>query len=246
MKSFDQAGIVAITRHGAELAARLAGSMPRAKLVVVKPFAASLPPVANPIQAYTGPLRAQMGRVFSTHDPIVFMISVGAVVRLIAPYLRSKAEDPAVLVVDESGKFVIPVLSGHQGGANACAEQVAAWLGAIPVITTASDVGQTLAVDILGRELGWRIEAPKVNITRVSAHVINGAPVALVQEAGAPGWWTRPTPLPSNIRLFDRFEALDTKQFRGVLWVTRRAVPSFLWDTLAERLVVYRPPPGQN
>ena len=123
--------------------------------------------------------------MFSTHDPIVFMISVGAVVRLIAPYLHSKAEDPAVLVVDESGKFVIPVLSGHQGGANACAEQIAAWLGAIPVITTASDVGQTLAVDILGRELSWRIEAPKINITRVSAHVVNGDPVALVQETGA-------------------------------------------------------------
>ena len=246
MKSFDQAAIVAITRHGAKLAGRLALWMPRATLVVAKPFAASLPQVANPIQAYTGALRAQVGRVFSTCNPIVFVVSVGAVVRLIAPYLRSKAEDPAVLVIDEAGRFVIPILGGHQGGANACAEQVASWLGAFPVLTTASDIGQTLAVDILGRELGWRVEAPKANITRVSAHVVNGDPVALVQEAGARGWWMRSTPLPSNIHLFERFEGLDTQQFRGVLWVTRRAVPSALWDTLGERLVVYRPPAGQE
>ena len=55
-----------------------------------------------------------------------------------------------------------------------------------PVLTTASDVGKTIPVDILGRELGWKVEAPKLNITRVSAHVVNGEPVAVVQEAGSP------------------------------------------------------------
>ncbi|MGF1616123.1 MAG: cobalamin biosynthesis central domain-containing protein [Gammaproteobacteria bacterium] len=246
MKSLEQVAIVAITRRGAELAARLAAHMPQATLVVANPFAPGLKRVTNPVRAYGGALRAQVAGLFAAYDPIVFVLSVGAVVRLIAPHLQSKAEDPAILVIDEAGHFVIPVLGGHQGGANAFAEGIAAWLEAVPVLTTASDVGHTLAVDILGRELGWRVEAPKLNITRVSAHVVNGDPVALVQEAGARDWWTRPTPLPSNIHLFDRFEALDARQFRGVLWVTRRAVPGALWDSLAERLVVYRPPPGQE
>jgi len=71
----------------------------------------------------------------------VFFVSLGAVVRLIAPFLKSKDEDPGVTVVDDAGQYAIPVLSGHVGGANAMAEQVAALLGAAPVLTTASDVG---------------------------------------------------------------------------------------------------------
>ncbi|PZP54050.1 MAG: cobalamin biosynthesis protein CbiG, partial [Azospira oryzae] len=104
------------------------------------------------------------------------------------------------------------------------------------------DVGKTIPVDILGRELGWQVEAPKINITRVSAHVVNGEPIAFVQEAGSRRWWTRPTPLPDNIRLFERFEDVDLAQYRAVLWVTRREIEPAVWQQLGERLVVYRPP----
>ena len=137
---------------------------------------------------------------------------------------------------------MIPVLSGHVGGANAMAEQVAGLLGATAVLTTASDVGKTIPVDILGRELGWKVEAPKINITRVSAHVVNGEPVAVVQEAGSPNWWTRPTPLPSTIHKFERFEDVDLNHFKAVLWITHAPVPEERWQQLNERLVVYRPP----
>jgi len=137
-------------------------------------------------------------------------------------------------------------LSGHVGGANAYAEKVAALLSATPVLTTASDVGKTIPVDILGRELGWQVEAPKINITRVSADVVNQQPIAFVQEAGNRNWWTRPTPLPCNIHLFERFEDVDTSQFRSVLWVTRREIAPALWQQLEERLVVYRPPVDQE
>jgi cobalt-precorrin 5A hydrolase len=134
------------------------------------------------------------------------------------------------------------VLSGHVGGANAYAEHLAALLGATAVLTTASDVGKTIPVDILGRELGWRVEAPKLNITRVSAHVVNEEPIAFVQEAGSRGWWTRSTPLPANIRCFERFEDVDLDRYRAVLWVTRREIAPEIWSKLEERLVVYRPP----
>ncbi len=234
--------IVAITKHGASQAAALARAMPQAQVCTAEKFAPAFAGLPNTVRAYGGALRDEIAPLFTAFDQLVFFVSLGAVVRLIAPHLKSKDEDPGITVVDDAGQFVIPVLSGHVGGANACAEQVAALLGATPVLTTASDVGKTIPVDILGRELGWTVEAPKLNITRVSAHVVNGEPIAFVQEAGSPHWWTRPTPLPANIHRFDRFEEVDLARFAALLWVTHAEIPSERWQQLDERLVVYRPP----
>jgi len=237
--------LVAITKHGAAQAVALAPLVPDADVIVSEKFAAAFEGVPNPVKSYTGALRAQMAPLFKAYDQIVFFVSLGAVVRLIAPQLNSKDEDPGVLVIDDAGQFVIPVLSGHIGGANAWAGHLASLIDALPVLTTASDAGKTIPVDILGRELGWHVEAPKINITRVSAHVVNEEPIAFVQEAGSKGWWTRPVPLPKTIHLFERFEDVDLTKFAAVLWVTRREVSGATWLKLNERLVVYRPPEGQ-
>ncbi|MGJ7609745.1 MULTISPECIES: cobalamin biosynthesis central domain-containing protein [unclassified Variovorax] len=234
--------LVAITKHGAQQTADLARLLPEASVCVAEKFAPLMAGLANPVRAYAGAFRDEIATLFTDFDQVVFFVSLGAVVRLIAPHLKSKDEDPGVLVVDDAAQFVIPVLSGHVGGANAMAEQVAALLGATAVLTTASDVGKTIPVDILGRELGWKVEAPKINITRVSAHVVNGEPVAVVQEAGSPDWWTRPTPLPANIHRFARFDEVDLERFKAVLWITQAEVSAERWSALAERLVVYRPP----
>ena len=234
--------LVAITKHGAQQTAGLARQMPQASVCVAEKFAPLMTGLPNPVRAYSGAFRDEIATLFTEFDQVVFFVSLGAVVRLIAPHLQTKDEDPGVLVVDDAGQFVIPVLSGHVGGANAMAEQVAGLLGATPVLTTASDVGKTIPVDILGRELGWKVEAPKINITRVSAHVVNGEPVAVVQEAGSPNWWTRPTPLPPTIHKFERFEDVDLNHFKAVLWITHAPVPAERWQQLNERLVVYRPP----
>ncbi|MEK8029734.1 cobalamin biosynthesis central domain-containing protein [Ideonella sp. DXS29W] len=234
--------LVAITRHGAQQAAALARLLPQTSLCVAAKFADAMAGLDNPVQIYTGAFKDEIGALFGAHDQIVFFVSLGAVVRLIAPHLRSKDEDPGVIVIDDAGQFVIPVLSGHVGGANAWAERIAALLPATAVLTTASDVGKTIPVDILGRELGWKVEAPKLNITRVSAHVVNGDPVAVVQEAGSPNWWTRPTPLPASIQRFDRFDDVDLDRFKAVLWITHAKVDEARWQSLSERLVVYRPP----
>ncbi|MDN4035622.1 cobalamin biosynthesis central domain-containing protein [Massilia sp. YIM B02443] len=234
--------LVAITRHGAAQAARLAVDLPDAAICTSAKFAAAFSDVTNTVRAYDGALRDEIAPLFANYDQIVFFVSLGAVVRLIAPHLRSKDEDPGVIVVDDAGQYVIPVLSGHVGGANEWSERIADLIGAAPVLTTASDVGRTIPVDILGRHLGWRVEAPKINITRVSAHVVNGEPIAFVQEAGSPDWWTRPTPLPDTIHRFARFEDVDLDKHAAVLWVTHADVPQERWDALHERLVVYRPP----
>ncbi len=235
-------GMVAITKHGAAQLVALAPKMPEAHVIVSEKFAHTVQDLPNETTIYSGALRAQMAQLFTDFDQIVFFISLGAVVRLIAPQLKSKDEDPGIIVVDDAGDFVIPVLSGHIGGANAYAEQLASLLDAKAVLTTASDVGKTIPVDILGRELGWKVESPKINITRVSAHVVNEEAIAFVQECGATNWWTRPTPLPKNIHLLKSFDEVDLDFHKGILWVTQQNISDELWQQLEERLVVYRPP----
>ncbi|MDH5218532.1 MAG: cobalamin biosynthesis protein CbiG [Gammaproteobacteria bacterium] len=237
--------MVAITKHGASQLKSIAPQMPEADVIVSEKFAAIADEVPNKSTVYSGALSAQIGNFFADYDQIIFFVSLGAVVRLIAPHLKSKDIDPGILVVDDAAQFVIPVLSGHVGGANAYAEKVAALIGATPVVTTASDVGKTIPVDILGRELGWKVEAPKINITRVSADVVNEEPIAFVQEAGSRNWWTRPTPLPKNIQLLNSFADVDLAKHKSILWVTDSDIDQGVWDDLKERLVVYRPPAGQ-
>ncbi|MDX8395378.1 MAG: cobalamin biosynthesis central domain-containing protein [Mariprofundaceae bacterium] len=235
--------LVAITKHGAAKAAALAPKLPQAEIITSMKFAHVFDDVANTVKPYEGALRTQIPLMFEAYDQLIYFVSLGAVVRLIAPHMKSKDEDPGVLVVDDAGQYVIPVLSGHVGGANAWAEYVAGLLDASPVLTTASDVGKTIPVDILGRELGWKVEAPKINITRVSAHVVNEEQIALVdeRESASMDWWTRANDLPKTIHLFERFEDVDLDKFAAVLWVTSRELSDEIWDKLNEKLVVYRP-----
>ncbi|MDO5103798.1 MAG: cobalamin biosynthesis central domain-containing protein [Lautropia sp.] len=227
------------------MARRLAEALPQAAIITSAKFTDVFAGLPNPVQAYQGALKDSVGGVMANFDQIVCFVSLGAVVRLIAPHLKSKEEDPGVIVVDDVGRYVIPMLSGHVGGANEWAERVAAILGATPVLTTASDVGKTVAVDILGRHLGWQVEAPKVNITRVSAAVVNAEPIALVQEVGSRYWWLHATPVPANIELLERFDQVRPEHHKAVLWITHTPVDEAMWQQWAERLVVYRPPVGQ-
>lgn len=239
--------VVAITRHGIALAGRVVQACPGACLFAPEKFrteAEAAAPGAS--HCYAGKVGEQVPALFGAFDGIVCIVSLGAVVRLIAPHLKDKQSDPGVVVVDEAGRFAIPVLSGHLGGANALAAHLAARLGAIAVLTTASDARATIAVDLLGRELGWRLEASHDAIVHCSAAMVNDEPVALVQEAGDQAWWQshangRSGPLPANVTLFGRLEDIDPDCFAAVLWIAARAMPGEFAARLAGRCVVYRP-----
>lgn len=90
---------------------------------------------------------SMVGRLFDRSDAFIFVCACGIAVRAVTPYLGTKADDPAVIVMDDCGKFVIPVLSGHIGGANRLSEIIAEKLGATAVITTATDVGGKFSPD---------------------------------------------------------------------------------------------------
>lgn len=249
--SNERVAVVSITRHGIALAGRVVAALPGAHLLVPEKFRAEAE-VSAPGTAicYVGKLGEQIPALFENFDGIVAIVPLGAMVRMMAPHLKSKEQDPGVVVLDGAGHYAIPVLAGHLGGANALAEYLARALGMLPVLTTASDVRETLAVDLLGRELGWTLDASRQALLRASAAVVNEEPVALVQEAGSRDWWVRHAngrscALPANIRILQNVEDIDPSSYGAVLWITQRqrgVLPAALHEAIRDRLVVYTPP----
>lgn len=131
--------------------------------------------------AITGSTGEWTAEQFEKADALIFIGACGIAVRSIAPYIVSKKKDPAVLVVDECGKFVISLLSGHLGGANELAEQVSELLGAQCVVTTATDLHGRFAVDVFAKKNQAEIR----NMTaakEVSAAILAGEPVGFYSE----------------------------------------------------------------
>ncbi|MCD7884362.1 MAG: cobalamin biosynthesis protein [Lachnospiraceae bacterium] len=139
------------------------------------------------IARYETGLRAWCGSLFASGaDGIIFVGACGIAVRSVAPFLKSKTTDPAVLVIDEAGHFVISLLSGHIGGANRLALRAAEVLGATPVITTATDVNGKFAVDVFAKDNGLRIGSMKA-AKEVSAAILRGEKVGIYCEGEIEG-----------------------------------------------------------
>ncbi|AJE11574.1 cobalt-precorrin 5A hydrolase [Clostridium botulinum] len=118
---------------------------------------------------------------FEDYDAIIFISSTGIAVRAIAPFIQSKDKDPAVIVIDSTGKYVISLLSGHLGGANELAEKIARVLEAEPIITTATDNLNIKAPDIIAKENNLVIEDLKKE-KDIAALLVNGEKVAFLDE----------------------------------------------------------------
>lgn len=229
--------LYAITVHGIEHAASLQRAFLGADLFVSRKLLDRAPAGALPLPLPMGPPLAEL---FPRYDCHVFVISVGAVVRMIAPLLRDKKVDPAVVCVDDVARHAICVLSGHVGRGNQRTHEVAEALGAAPIITTASDSLGTLTVDILGRELGWTLDDPERNVTRGCAAVVNAAPTLFVQEAGEPGWWPQSRPLPPGVHYASSLDDVDPDAWEILLIASDRDLARSHPDCFANA-VVYRP-----
>ncbi|EMO58806.1 cobalamin biosynthesis protein [Leptospira santarosai str. CBC1416] len=211
--------VFVITKHGLEIAKKIQSAWVGADLFVSSKFIREAPPNSKPLSL---PMDRTLREVFQEYDCHIFIISVGAVVRLIAPLLENKKVDPAVLCVDDRANFSICVLSGHVGRGNFFTEKLAQTLSNIPVITTASDVSGTLTVDILGRELGWVLEHPDRNVTRGCAAVVNESRVLFVQETGEPDWWPLDKNLPKGVEYSVSLNSVRPEDYEILLIATDR------------------------
>lgn len=178
---------------------------------------------------------------FAQADALIFVGAVGIAVRAIAPHCKSKASDPAVVVLDECGRFAVPILSGHLGGANELARRLAAVCGAVPVITTATDANGVFAVDEWARHQNCAVLEPE-RIKKVSGALLAGRtvrfasdwpiagspPAGLAEDAAAPELALTLCPAGDALHLVPRI---------GVLGVGCRRGTSA--DTLAEAFAAF-------
>jgi precorrin-4 C11-methyltransferase len=236
MTAPTKVALIAVTRWGVEQARLLRRRLRAGELHRPERY----DPAEHPWEVpFAGPLAERVRELFARCEQLVFFLAAGAVTRLTAPCLASKETDPGVLAVDEAGRFVIPLLSGHKGGANAFARTVAGCLGATPVITTASDVIGGLSLDLLESELGWTAE-PRERLKEAALALVNGAPVAIVQEVGRQGEWLDERDLPANVTFVRAMTHLPPRPFDCIVRISDR-LPEDTTERGAERVLWLRP-----
>jgi cobalt-precorrin 5A hydrolase len=174
--------IVAITKRGVETSLKIKEALAKQGL------ASSVFAPEKYGQTGTMPLDRKLDEFIKANyakvNAIVAVMASGIIIRAVAPCLQNKLVDPAVIVVDASGRFVISLLSGHYGGANEMTKFIAAGIGATPVITTASDVIGKQSIDELARVLHLKIENPS-SLAAVNSAIVNEGRVVIITLGNA-------------------------------------------------------------
>ena len=226
----EKIAVLAITKNGVSIGLRLKEFFPNWDIFAPSKFSNG----NKEIVWYSETTSEKIVELFKNNNALICLFSLGAVIRLIAPYLKDKKTDPAVIVIDDKTSFVISVLSGHLGGANELTQIIAQKLDAIPVITTAADVNKTIAVDLVGREFGWKIDDDST-VTKISAHMVNEENIGVYQEAGKINWWKE---LPKNVKIYHSLEEMKNSDSKGYLIISDK----ILEGDFLKNSVVYRPP----
>ena len=228
----EKIAIVAITKHGIVIARKIRDNLRHAEIYAPIKYN-DLGPDINWFDKQTTEMVINL---FRRYDALICIFSLGAVIRIIAPVLVDKKTDPAVLVIDDKANFVISTLSGHLGGANALTRSIASYLNSKPVITTAADVNETIPVDLVGRDFGWKIENYE-NVTKVSAFMVNEEKVGLYQNAGEKNWW-HSISFPQNVTVTKDLCELKEPDFKGALIISDKIIDD---PVILEKSVIYRP-----
>ncbi|MEM9452510.1 MAG: precorrin-3B C(17)-methyltransferase [Cyanobacteria bacterium P01_E01_bin.6] len=188
---------IALTPNGFRTLQRLP-AYPSITLWVPSKLAPLIAPQKDKVNVYHTSLKDQITRSWAAHDAIIFVLSTGAVVRLIAPLLRNKETDPAILVMDDHGKHVISLCGGHQRGADKLAQSIALHLNGNAVLTGGSNGLGLPGVDVLGTPFGWT--RGRGDWTGVSGAIARQEVVQVIQEAGNQLWQTHlPKPHPFQL-----------------------------------------------
>ena len=186
-----------------------------------------------------GPYAPFLKEHWQEFDAVVFIGALGICVRSIAPALKNKYHDPAVVGIDSTGKFVIPVVSGHVGGANALARHLAALIGAEAVVTTQSDNEGLWALDTLDRTYGWQVEATPAQMNRAIFAFVQKQPTALLLEIRDTGTEYLERTCPSHVKVYYHREDLELDRCALLIAVTPRTLPE-VPDSL--QVLTFRPP----
>lgn len=162
-----RAAIFFYSRRGAEVAKKLIAAFPEWECegYTVERIA------QNGFSTIQKPTREFYGRIFNRADALIFIGACAIAVREIAPHIKDKTQDPAVICIDDLARFVIPILGGHIGGANRLAQSVSDALCATPVITTATDIRNKFSVDAWAAEMGFAIGSMEL-CKEVSARIL--------------------------------------------------------------------------
>jgi cobalt-precorrin 5A hydrolase len=225
----ENVSVLAITKNGINIGEKLKELFPNWDIFVPS----KLSNENKSIIWYSEPTSDKIIELFKNSNALICLFSLGAVIRLIAPYLKDKKTDPAVIVIDDKTNFVISVLSGHIGGANELTQEISEKLNALPVITTAADVNKTIAVDLVGREFGWKID-DETTVTKISAHMVNAEPIGVFQQTGNKKWYKE---LPKNVTIYNSLEELKKSNSKAHLIISDTIID----NELAQESVIYRP-----
>ncbi|SNS45876.1 cobalt-precorrin 5A acetaldehyde-lyase [Anaerovirgula multivorans] len=194
--------ILSVTEGGKRMGLKLKRHLPESHLYVLSKFFKEEEDTL-PIEP---DLKTVVERLFPSIDYLIFIMATGIVVRSIAPYIVDKRQDPGVIVMDEKGQSVISLLSGHIGGANELTLKIASKIGANPVITTASDVQNTMAVDTLAQRLECKIYNWQLT-KQITAHIVNGGEIDVFSEIRIS------FPLPINYHIVKNLEEISSTTY---------------------------------
>ena len=179
--------IIALTKNGVELAGKIGRELD-ADLYLKNDFIEKV--ILNGelfmIHPFSVDFHGMIEKIFFKYDALIFIMACGIAVRSIAPYIKDKQSDPAVVVVDELGRFAVSLLSGHIGGANRLAGRVAALMGGVPIITTATDINGVIAFDELAADNGCAIENIE-SLKYISSELVNGGKVSFFSDCRTAG-----------------------------------------------------------
>ena len=174
--------------------------------------------------------------VFAQYESLIFIGAMGICVRTIAPHIKDKYSDPAVINIDSTGRYAVAVLSGHVGGANELTEQVAHSIGAEAVITTQSDNQNLWALDTLGKKYDWHTETNVSNFNEPLIAFVNQKPTALLLDIKDKGTAFLEKTKPDYVDVFYNYEDIDLGKYQVFI-----AVSPYLYPEVILPAIFYRP-----
>lgn len=197
--------VITLSKKSLELALEIKSKIPEIDVYTMPKY------MKNGVKPIESGLRTFNKYLFENYNTLVYIMAAGIVVRDISPYLKHKSLDPAVLVLDNNGEFVISLLSGHLGGANEKAKYLAEKIGATPVITTASDTNNKIAVDMIAKKYNLFINNFQ-KAKEITALIVNDDKVGVISEISFE------EELPHNMIVIDS----ENENVEGIIYISNK------------------------